>query len=121
MGAHRYRPRIAFAMGDPAGISPELAAKLLSLPEIRSSARLVVFGDRRILEEGARVAGTSLDSLIVDQVEGTPLHVTARATNGEVMGLQHETHLTFGVQFHPESILTEHGYGLLKNFLKVAA
>jgi 4-hydroxythreonine-4-phosphate dehydrogenase len=61
MGSHRYRPRIAFAMGDPAGISPELAAKLLSLPEIRSSARLVVFGDRRILEEGARVARTSLD------------------------------------------------------------
>ncbi|MBG1233620.1 anthranilate synthase component II [Aestuariivirga litoralis] len=60
-------------------------------------------------------------SLIVDQVEGTPLKVTARSANGEVMGLQHESHPTFGVQFHPESILTEHGYGLLKNFLKVAA
>ena len=60
-------------------------------------------------------------SLIVDQVEGTPLKVTARAANGEVMGLQHETHPTFGVQFHPESILTEHGYELLKNFLKAAA
>jgi len=60
-------------------------------------------------------------SLIVDQVEGTPLKVTARAANGEVMGLQHETHPTFGVQFHPESILTEHGYQLLQNFLKAAA
>ena len=57
-------------------------------------------------------------SLIVDQVVGTPLKVTARAANGEVMGLQHETHPTFGVQFHPESILTEHGYDLLRNFLK---
>jgi para-aminobenzoate synthetase component 2 len=58
-------------------------------------------------------------SLIVDEVEGTPLRITARAENGEVMGLQHEKHPTFGVQFHPESILTEHGYDLLRNFLKV--
>lgn len=60
-------------------------------------------------------------SLIVDETEGTPLRVTARAANGEVMGLQHESHPTFGVQFHPESILTEHGYDLLRNFLKAAA
>jgi para-aminobenzoate synthetase component II len=60
-------------------------------------------------------------SLIVDQVEGTPLRVTARAANGEVMGLRHESHPTFGVQFHPESILTEHGYDMLRNFLKAAA
>ena len=58
-------------------------------------------------------------SLIIDQVEGTPLRITARAENGEVMGLQHESHPTFGVQFHPESILTEHGYDMLRNFLKV--
>jgi para-aminobenzoate synthetase component II len=58
-------------------------------------------------------------SLIVDEVEGTPLRITARAENGEVMGLQHESHPTFGVQFHPESILTEHGYEMLRNFLKV--
>ena len=58
-------------------------------------------------------------SLIVDQVEGTPLRVTARAENGEVMALQHESHPTYGVQFHPESILTEHGYDMLRNFLKV--
>ncbi len=58
-------------------------------------------------------------SLIVDEVENTPLRITARAENGEIMGLQHETHPTFGVQFHPESILTEHGYDLLRNFLRV--
>ena len=58
-------------------------------------------------------------SLIVEEVEGTPLTVTARAENGEIMALQHKTHPTFGVQFHPESILTEHGYDLIRNFLKV--
>lgn len=55
------RPTVAFAMGDPAGISPELAAKLLAMDDIRSAAQLVVFGDRRILAEGARVAGVGVD------------------------------------------------------------
>ena len=50
-------PRIALVMGDPAGISPELTAKLLSLDEIRAAARIVVLGDRRIFEQGAQVAG----------------------------------------------------------------
>jgi para-aminobenzoate synthetase component II len=60
-------------------------------------------------------------SLIVEQIEHTPLHVTARSDDGEIMGLQHKVHPTFGVQFHPESILTEHGYEILRNFLRVAA
>src|SRR6266702_4901077 len=48
---------IALAMGDPAGISPELTAKLACLDEVRSRARLIVIGDRRVFDEGARVAG----------------------------------------------------------------
>jgi 4-hydroxythreonine-4-phosphate dehydrogenase len=55
------KPRIAVAMGDPAGISPELAAKLLASPAVRDEAELVIFGDRRVLEAGARVAGSALD------------------------------------------------------------
>ena len=55
------RPTIALAMGDPAGVSPELTAKLLCLEEVRAAANIVVFGDRRILEEGAKVAGLTLD------------------------------------------------------------
>jgi para-aminobenzoate synthetase component II len=60
-------------------------------------------------------------SLIVD-LEGrdTPLEITARSDEGEIMGLRHKTHPTHGVQFHPESILTEGGYDMLRNFLKVA-
>jgi para-aminobenzoate synthetase component II len=58
-------------------------------------------------------------SLIVEDVEETPLKVTAWSEDGEIMGLQHKTLPVFGVQFHPESILTEHGYDMLGNFLKV--
>ena len=60
-------------------------------------------------------------SLIVEQLENTDLNVTARSGDGAIMALQHRTHPTYGVQFHPESILTEHGYDILRNFLKVVA
>lgn len=57
-------------------------------------------------------------SLIVELDEGkTPLDATAWSQEGEIMALQHSDHPTFGVQFHPESILTEHGHQLLRNFL----
>ena len=56
-------------------------------------------------------------SLIVENVDNTNLTATAWSDDGEIMGLQHKHHPTFGVQFHPESILTEHGYDLLRNFL----
>jgi 4-hydroxythreonine-4-phosphate dehydrogenase len=54
-------PTLALAMGDPAGISAELAAKVLALPEVRAAARLVVIGDRRVMAAGAAVAGVDPD------------------------------------------------------------
>ena len=53
------KPVIALAMGDPAGISPELTAKVVALQEVRDAARFVVIGDRRLFDDGARVAGVS--------------------------------------------------------------
>lgn len=57
-------------------------------------------------------------SLIVSE-ENLPkeLIVTARCKNGEVMGISHQTFPIYGVQFHPESVLTNQGYDLLRNFL----
>jgi anthranilate synthase/aminodeoxychorismate synthase-like glutamine amidotransferase len=49
------------------------------------------------------------------------LEVTARAEDGEVMGLRHRRYPVEGVQFHPESILTVEGKRLLANFLGVPA
>jgi anthranilate synthase component 2 len=49
------------------------------------------------------------------------LVVTARSDDGEIMGVRHRSLPLQGVQFHPESILTEHGHALFKNFLTGAA
>jgi len=46
------------------------------------------------------------------------LEITAWTDDGEIMGVRHKTLPVEGVQFHPESILTEHGHALLANFLK---
>jgi len=46
------------------------------------------------------------------------LEITAESEDGEIMGVRHRQFALEGVQFHPESILTEHGHALLKNFLR---
>ena len=60
---------------------------------------------------------TRYHSLIVTEPLPAALELTAFTDEEEVMGLQHRRYPTFGVQFHPESILTRQGKQLLKNFL----
>ncbi len=61
---------------------------------------------------------TRYHSLIVER-ESLPecLYATAWTEDGLLMGLSHTSHNTHGVQFHPESIASEHGHAILKNFL----
>ena len=54
-------------------------------------------------------------SLVVEDVPAS-LMITAMSDDGHVMGLQHRQHPIFGVQFHPESIGTDHGKDILANF-----
>ena len=61
--AARDRPTVALAIGDPAGIGPELAARLLTDPDARAAATLVVVGDSRVLHRGAGEAGLDLPTL----------------------------------------------------------
>lgn len=62
-------------------------------------------------------------SLVVERTSlPDSLQVVARATEdpGEIHGVRHREHPVHGVQFHPESVMTEHGKALLKNFLELA-
>lgn len=62
---------------------------------------------------------TRYHSLIVEEAMPESLAVTAFTRDGEVMALQHREYPVVGVQFHPESILTEHGKRILQNFLSM--
>jgi anthranilate synthase/aminodeoxychorismate synthase-like glutamine amidotransferase len=65
---------------------------------------------------------TRYHSLVVDPEALPPcLEVRARTAENEIMGLKHKEHETWGVQFHPESILTSDGKDLLRNFLACCA
>jgi anthranilate synthase component II len=64
-------------------------------------------------------AATRYHSLIVDAVP-TDLVVNATSDDGHVMGFRHATLPIHSVQFHPESIATEHGHAMLANFMRIA-
>ncbi len=59
-------------------------------------------------------------SLIVSEKNfPAELEIIARAENGEIMAIAHKKHFTVGLQFHPESVLTQHGHDLIGNFLNI--
>jgi anthranilate synthase component II len=84
----------------------------------------------RVMHEGQTVfrgingpfEATRYHSLVVDR-DSLPgdLTVTAETGDGLIMALSHQSHPVHGVQFHPESIASEHGQTILKNFLDLAA
>ncbi len=68
-----------------------------------------------------RITGGRYHSLIVDpDTLPVELIVTASSSLGEIMGLRHRHYPVYGIQFHPESILTPCGKDILRNFLKVS-
>lgn len=67
------------------------------------------------------LTATRYHSLIIDQ-ESLPdcLEISAETEDGVIMGIRHKDYLIEGVQFHPESILTEHGRQILQNFINLS-
>ncbi|MCC7305282.1 MAG: aminodeoxychorismate/anthranilate synthase component II [Alphaproteobacteria bacterium] len=64
--------------------------------------------------------GGRYHSLITKLPEYSVLDVTARSDQGEIMAIQHRTHPVYGLQFHPESILTKQGMEIIRNFTAIA-
>jgi anthranilate synthase component II len=65
-------------------------------------------------------SATRYHSLVVDKASLPDCFEVTAETDGLIMGLQHKTKNVHGVQFHPESIASEHGHAILKNFLDLA-
>ncbi|MGB2061323.1 MAG: anthranilate synthase component II [Candidatus Puniceispirillales bacterium] len=88
-------------------------------PPVHGKLSYVTHHDQSIFSGcDARFAVSRYHSLIV-VADSLPdcLEIIASTDAGIIMGLQHKTHPTFGVQFHPESIASENGYRILANFL----
>jgi 4-hydroxy-L-threonine phosphate dehydrogenase PdxA len=66
MSATDIRPRVGLMLGDPTGIGPEVALKLLARPETHQQARILVVGDRRIFDQAAQALGLPLKAHLVD-------------------------------------------------------
>lgn len=67
-----------------------------------------------------KISAGRYHSLIVDGKNlPNELSITARTKEGEIMGLQHKHYHVYGIQFHPESVLTPDGKKILKNFLNI--
>lgn len=67
------------------------------------------------------LTATRYHSLIVQEPLPDCLEITARGKDAEVMALRHKEYPVVGVQFHPESVLTEYGHEMLRNFLQIEA
>jgi anthranilate synthase/aminodeoxychorismate synthase-like glutamine amidotransferase len=98
--------------------------------EIRRAERLMHGKTSMVIHSGKAIfqgltnpfQATRYHSLLVDRATLPPaLEVTAWTAEGEIMGMQHRQHPLWGVQFHPESILTVEGKRLLENFLFLAS
>jgi 4-hydroxythreonine-4-phosphate dehydrogenase len=62
------KPRIALILGDPAGIGPELAARLLADRQTSAAAHIVIVADHRVFDDGARIAGVEIDYRAVSEI-----------------------------------------------------
>ncbi|HSV01535.1 MAG TPA: 4-hydroxythreonine-4-phosphate dehydrogenase PdxA [Roseiarcus sp.] len=76
MDASRARPLVALVVGDPAGIGPELSARLAADPEVAERVQLLIVGDRRVFERGAREARLAPAPAPVAEVERPALPTT---------------------------------------------
>jgi len=116
---HKDYPILGVCLGHQA-IGEALGGRVVKAGEIFHGKTSAIFHTGRdiLSKVPSPFVATRYHSLVVER-ETLPLclEVTAWTDDGVIMGLRHRERPTFGVQFHPESIATEHGKLILKNFL----
>lgn len=104
-------------------IGQALGAKVIRASRLMHGKTSRIYHDGRTIFAGLPnpFTATRYHSLIIDRASlPAELEVTATSEAGELMAVRHRQYLIEGVQFHPESILTEEGHRLLQNFLSLS-
>jgi anthranilate synthase/aminodeoxychorismate synthase-like glutamine amidotransferase len=113
-------PILGVCLGHQA-IGEAFGGRVIRAPRLMHGKTSLIYHDGRDIFQGlpSPFEATRYHSLIVER-ESLPecLEVSAHTVVGEIMGLRHQTYAVYGVQFHPESILTTQGLDLLRNFLR---
>ena len=120
--AAEQRPLLGVCLGHQS-IDQHFGGQVVRAPQLMHGKTSPILHDNSGLYEGlpSPFTGTRYHSLIVPE-QGLPpeLLINARTPDGQVMGVRHATLPIHGVQFHPESIATEHGHAMLANFMRAA-
>jgi len=114
-------PLLGVCLGHQA-IGQAFGGKVIRAPEIKHGKTSLISHDSRTIFAGLPnpFAATRYHSLIVERGSlPSSLEISATSPDGLIMGLRHREAKTEGVQFHPESILTDAGKKLLANFLEL--
>ncbi len=118
---HGRLPILGVCLGHQA-IGQHFGGRVIRAPEPVHGKPVEIIHDGKTVFAGIpnNFAAGRYHSLIVDR-DGFPdsLEISAESPDGIIMGLRHREKKLEGVQFHPESILTEHGKKLLQNFLEL--
>ena len=114
-------PILGVCLGHQA-IGQVYGAKIVTTPAMHGKLSTITHQQRSVfanIENGFKA--TRYHSLTVERSSFPDcLEITAESDDGIIMGLRHRQYNVHGVQFHPESIATEHGHQLLKTFLEIA-
>lgn len=116
---HNKKPILGICLGHQAlGAFFGATVNRASLPMHGKTSKLIHKGHALFASLPIEFKVMRYHSLILENLEQTPLEVIATTPEGEVMAVIHPTLPLLGVQFHPESILTEYGLELMKNWLE---
>jgi anthranilate synthase/aminodeoxychorismate synthase-like glutamine amidotransferase len=114
-------PVLGVCLGHQA-IGAAFGGNVVRAPQLMHGKTSEIAHDGKTIFSGIQspMTCTRYHSLIVAE-KGLPteLEITARTADGTIMGLRHRQHAVEGVQFHPESVLTNDGKRLIKNFLEL--
>ncbi len=112
-------PILGICLGHQA-IAAAYGGRIIPAPEIRHGKLSAITHEQGPLYEGvpSPFQATRYHSLVADTESlPTELHISARTGEGTIMGLRHTKYPVEGMQFHPESILTEYGPQMIENFI----